>query len=120
MTQDSSQQSLYQTNTAPTRLDAHRMKQNAAIAAQLLKTLGNEYRLLILCVLSEGEFSVGELNARVELSQSSLSQHLAVLRQQGLVTTRREAQTIFYQLAESPALHIIHLLHQIFCEAESC
>ncbi len=107
-----------QTASVTETFDAHRMKQNAAIAAQLLKSLGNEYRLLILCVLSEGEFSVGELNERVELSQSSLSQHLAVLRQQGLVTTRREAQTIFYQLADTPALKIIQLLHQIFCGPE--
>jgi DNA-binding transcriptional ArsR family regulator len=68
-------------------------------------------------VLAEGECSVGQLNERVELSQSALSQHLAVLREQGLVQTRRESQTIFYRLADTPALKIIRLLHDIYCPA---
>jgi ArsR family transcriptional regulator, virulence genes transcriptional regulator len=60
---------------------------------------------------------VGQLNERVDLSQSALSQHLAVLREQGLVQTRRESQTIFYRLTDTPALKIIHLLHDIYCPA---
>ena len=87
----------------------------AGAAAQLLKTLGNEKRLMVLCLLVEGERSVGELNAHLELSQSALSQHLAILRTDGLVVTRREAQTIYYALADGPAQRIIETLHGIYC-----
>jgi DNA-binding transcriptional ArsR family regulator len=91
------------------------MRAHSGTAARLLKTLGNEKRLMILCLLVEGEYSVGELNARLDLSQSALSQHLAVLREDGLVETRREAQTIRYSLAEGPAHQIIATLHDIYC-----
>jgi ArsR family transcriptional regulator, virulence genes transcriptional regulator len=93
------------------------MQRSASDAASLLKGLANESRLIIMCVLAEGECSVGQLNARLELSQSALSQHLAILREQGLVQTRRESQTIYYRLANTPALKIIELLHEIFCPA---
>lgn len=91
------------------------MRAHAADAARLLKALGNENRLMLLCLLVEGERSVGELNARLALSQPALSQHLAVLREDGLVNTRREAQTIYYSLAEGPAQRIIGTLHGIYC-----
>ncbi|MEM8817215.1 MAG: metalloregulator ArsR/SmtB family transcription factor [Pseudomonadota bacterium] len=91
------------------------MRRHAADAAGLMSALGNESRLLILCLLSEGELSVGDLNANVDLSQSALSQHLARLRKQGLVNTRRESQTIYYSLADGPAHRVIHLLHDIYC-----
>ncbi len=91
------------------------MRHNAAEAVTLLKSLANESRLLIMCVLAEGELSVGDLNRRIELSQSALSQHLAVLRKQGLVTTRREGQVIHYALADSQAIPLIERLHDIFC-----
>jgi DNA-binding transcriptional ArsR family regulator len=91
------------------------MREHASDAAQLLKALANENRLMILCTLSEGEMSVGQLNGRVDLSQSALSQHLAVLRRDGLVSTRREAQTIYYSLATGPAGRIIETLHGIYC-----
>jgi DNA-binding transcriptional ArsR family regulator len=94
---------------------AERMHAHAGEAAQLLKTLGNDKRLMILCLLVEGERSVGELNARLDLSQSALSQHLAVLRADGLVSTRREAQTIRYSLAEGPSARILATLHEIYC-----
>lgn len=84
-------------------------------AAELLKTLGNPQRLRILCLLVEGEHSVGEINAHVPLSQSALSQHLALLREQGLVETRREAQTIFYALADGPARTLLGTLHDLYC-----
>jgi DNA-binding transcriptional ArsR family regulator len=84
----------------------------------LLKSIANESRLMVMCVLSEGEFSVGALNDRIELSQSALSQHLAILREQGLVQTRRERQTIYYSLAETAALDVIHTLHEIYCKGE--
>ncbi|MEM9305229.1 MAG: metalloregulator ArsR/SmtB family transcription factor [Pseudomonadota bacterium] len=105
-------------NTAelmPVSIDVVAMRRNAGKAATLLKSLANENRLLILCVLAEGESSVGELNQRVDLSQSALSQHLAVLRHQGLVNTRREAQTIYYSLAPTDALRVVSLLHDIYC-----
>lgn len=96
-------------------LDVQAMAAHAHDAAQLLKALANEHRLLILCRLAEGEHSVGELNARVPLSQSSLSQHLSVLRRDGLVATRREAQTIYYSLTAGPAMNVINTLHDIYC-----
>lgn len=94
---------------------AARMRQHAGDAAQLLKALANEKRLQVLCLLSEGERSVGDLNALLDLSQSALSQHLAVLREDGLVATRREAQNIYYRIAEGPAQRIMQTLHDIYC-----
>jgi len=91
------------------------MREHAGDAAQMLKALANENRLMLLCTLSEGELSVGQLNEQVDLSQSALSQHLAVLRRDGLVATRRESQTIYYSLAEGPAGKIIKLLHDTYC-----
>jgi len=91
------------------------MEGHAADAANLMKALGNESRLMILCLLAQGERSVGELNEAVPLSQSALSQQLARLRAQGLVTTRRASQTIYYALADGPADRIIRLLHDIYC-----
>jgi DNA-binding transcriptional ArsR family regulator len=100
---------------SPPAIDPESMRAHASDAARLLKALGNENRLMLLCLLVEGERSVGELNARLALSQPALSQHLAVLREDGLVRTRREAQTIYYSLAEGPAQRIIDTLHGIYC-----
>ncbi len=91
------------------------MNENADAAAALLKALANGQRLRILCLLVGGERSVSEINAELDLSQSALSQHLAKLREEGLVTTRREAQTIHYALADGPAAHIIATLHSFYC-----
>ncbi|WP_151704454.1 MULTISPECIES: ArsR/SmtB family transcription factor [Nitrincola] len=91
------------------------MKSNAAKAAKLMKALGNDSRLLILCNLNDREMSVTELNGRLDLSQSALSQHLAVLRRDGLVKTRRESQTIYYSLNGDKAIKIINTLHEMFC-----
>ena len=96
-------------------IDPAAMRAHASDAAQLLKALGNEKRLMILCLLAEGERSVGELNALLELSQSALSQHLAILRDERLVVTRREAQSVFYSLMPGPAFVLIHSLHDIYC-----
>ncbi|MEY2929948.1 MAG: hypothetical protein RL033_697 [Pseudomonadota bacterium] len=93
------------------------MHSHVGEAADFLKALGNEQRLLILCSLLEGPMSVGELNQRVELSQSALSQHLALLREAGLVDTRREAQSIFYSLPAGPVLQLMAVLQQIYCPA---
>jgi DNA-binding transcriptional ArsR family regulator len=98
---------------APDLMQAH-----AADAAQFLKALGNEQRLMILCHLLDGPLSVGELNQRVTLSQSALSQHLALLRELGLVSTRREAQTIHYSLPDGPVIRMMALLQEIYCPRE--
>jgi len=102
-------------NTSGMDFDA--MQENVSAAVTLLKSLANESRLMIMCVLAEGEHSVGDLNERIKLSQSALSQHLAVLREQGMVKTRRESQTIYYRLADSPAINVIDLLHDVYCGA---
>lgn len=91
------------------------MLEYAKEAANLLKKMGNENRLLILCSLINGEQSVGELNEMMPLSQSALSQHLASLREAGLVGTRREAQTIYYSLRGSEAIKVIKVLQSIYC-----
>ena len=84
-------------------------------AAGLLRAMANPHRLQILCVLGEGEMSVGALNERIPLSQSALSQHLAILRDDGLVATRRESQTIHYRVKPGPALDVIRVLYGHFC-----
>jgi DNA-binding transcriptional ArsR family regulator len=91
------------------------MHEHAGEAADLLKALGNEQRLLILCNLLEQPLSVGELNQRVKLSQSALSQHLALLREAGLVHTRREAQSIYYSLPAGPVTRVMALLQELYC-----
>ena len=96
-------------------VDMAQMRQKATEASELLKCIANENRLLIMCALAEGEYSVGELNKRVPLSQSALSQHLAVIRHQGMVDTRRESQSIYYSLANTDALKVVKVLHEIFC-----
>lgn len=91
------------------------LQDKAGDAANLLKSMSNESRLLILCNLVEGEKSVGELQSQVNLSQSALSQHLAVLRRDGVVSTRRSAQSIFYTLASDPVRDIMGTLYAYFC-----
>ena len=91
------------------------MRPHAAKAAELLKALGNEQRLMILCNLVAGPLSVGQLNRRVPLSQSALSQHLGILRDSGVVATTRESQSIIYSLPPGIATRIIGLLHDEFC-----
>ena len=97
------------------RTETDALRTNAGHAASLLKLLANEQRLRVLCLLIEGELSVGQINERVALSQSALSQHLAKLRAQKLVTTRRDAQTINYSLPGGPAKRLIGVLHDIYC-----
>ncbi|HHW4679882.1 MAG TPA: metalloregulator ArsR/SmtB family transcription factor [Xylella taiwanensis] len=101
--------------TSHTPALAEQMRARAKEATQLLKILANDKRLMILCLLSERELSVGELNTLVALSQSALSQHLAVLRAEGVVNTRREAQTIYYSLLPGPALEMMRTLYAIYC-----
>ena len=95
--------------------DLSQFEASAAEAAKLLKALSSERRLMILCQLSDQERSVGELQPLVGLSQSALSQHLAVLREEGVVATRRESQTIWYRIADPAALKVVATLVEIFC-----
>lgn len=91
-----------------------KLEDRAPEAARLLKLLANEQRLTILCRLSGGELSVTQLGQFVDLRQSALSQHLAKMRAEGLVATRREAQTIFYRLADPNAERLISVLCDIY------
>ena len=97
---------------SPDQMAAH-----ADEAAALLKALAHPARLLVLCQLVEGESSVGELQPITGLSMSALSQHLAVLRDMGLVSTRRESQSIHYALADGPAVGVLDALHAAYCAA---
>jgi ArsR family transcriptional regulator len=87
----------------------------AGEAARLLKALSHEARLMVLCQLVDGEHSAGALQEMSGLSQSALSQHLARLREEGLVETRREAQTIYYRLANPNAARVLETLAAIYC-----
>ena len=99
-----------------TQPDPGSFEEQAAEAAALLKTLSNESRLLVLChLIDAGEVSVGDLNVRIGLSQSALSQHLAKLRDDGLVATRKEAQTVYYRICDPRAQQMLALLHDLFC-----
>ena len=92
------------------------LAKQAGEASRLLKLLGNEKRLLILCFLAaRGEMTVGELVEVVKLSQSALSQHLARLRADGLVTFRRTSQTLHYSVVDKRALRVLQVLKEIFC-----
>jgi DNA-binding transcriptional ArsR family regulator len=84
-------------------------------ASRILRILSNPHRLLVLCTLRDGEKYAGELGRDLDLSQSALSQHLAVLREEGLVETRREGQRISYRLASPEVRRIIQLLHDLYC-----
>lgn len=98
--------------------DAQRLffQQGAAQAATLLRAMGNEHRLLVLCLLIEhGELSVGALQAQVSLSQSALSQHLAKMREEGLISFRREAQTLYYRIERAEVSAVVATLKQLFC-----
>ena len=96
-------------------VDIDDLKQNAQRASQLLKAMSNERRLVILCYLAEGEKAVGEMEKLVGISQSALSQHLARLRRDGLVQTRRLSQTIYYSLAGGEASAVMETLHDLYC-----
>lgn len=98
-----------------TRAQVARLHGSALRVTDLLKAMANPSRLMILCQLAEGEKSVGEMEAVVGLSQSGLSQHLAVLRRKGIVATRREAQSIYYSLASKEVEEIMAALYRVFC-----
>jgi len=91
------------------------MHASAAEAEELLKAMANRNRLMILCQLIEGERSVGELAELLDLRDSTVSQHLALLRKDGLVAPRRDGQTIWYSITSVPARRLVETLYQIFC-----
>ncbi len=97
------------------RFDVSQFEASAAQAAKLLRALANERRLMILCQLADGERSVGQIQPLVGLSQSALSQHLAVLREEGIVAARREATSLWYRIADPAALKVVGTLAEIFC-----
>ena len=104
----------------PASVDLTSMHACAEEASRLLKTLGNAQRLRVLCLLVRGEMSVGQINEHLpDLSQSALSQHLARLRDEGLVRTRREAQTIWYELPDGPVQAIIATLYRTYCATDA-
>ena len=96
-------------------LNIEQLRANAGAAGQLLKTLANPDRLLLLCQLSQGERNVGELEALLGIVQPTLSQQLAVLRREGLVDTRREGKQVYYRISSPQALAVINTLYQLFC-----
>lgn len=102
---------------SPIALSIPDMQRNAGQAEKLLKLLANSHRLMILCHLLEGELTVGELERRVGLSQSALSQHLARLRQEGILAVRREGTSAFYRVHNPDALALLETLHRLYCGA---
>ena len=98
-----------------TEMSMDEMQENAAQASSLLRSMANETRFLILCQLTEGDKSVSELHQRIPLSQSALSQHLAVLRRERLVSTSRVAQSVYYSLASAEVQAVLSTLYQLYC-----
>ncbi len=92
------------------------MRKAAKSASDLLKILANDHRLVILCLLLEKEMSVKELGEHIELDQSPLSQHLARLRAEGLVSTRKESQHVYYSIKRRHAAAIIETLYELYCK----
>lgn len=102
------------------QIDLAQMAESASRASSLMKTLGHKDRLMILCHLAGGEKSVGQIADLLEISQSPLSQHLSRMRKEGLVNTRREAQTIYYSLKSGEVSRIIEVLYELFCAPKEC
>lgn len=102
--------------TSTTDLNMENMRENASKAGGLLKVMSNQNRLMILCHLLKGEKSVTELQEAIGISQSAISQQLAILRGEKLVRTRRHAQQVFYSLASREAEEVIGTLYRIYCD----
>ena len=95
------------------------MRETAPRVSELMKVLSNEHRLMILCQLAEGEKSVGELAGLLNVRQAALSQQLALLRKDGMVKTRRQAQNVFYSLAREDVRNLMGFLYQTYCGVEN-
>jgi DNA-binding transcriptional ArsR family regulator len=98
------------------KMQTDTMESAAEQASALLKSLANRHRLLIICQLIEGERAVGDLASRLGIRDSTVSQHLALLRKDGLVATRRDGQTIWYSIASDEARHILETLYRLYCD----
>jgi DNA-binding transcriptional ArsR family regulator len=107
--------SIVQVSERPSQTDAERMSDKAERAAEFLKAFAHESRLMILCILSQGEKSVSELERMLSLRQPTVSQQLARLRADGLVATRRDGKTIYYSLASEEARVVVGALYDVFC-----
>jgi ArsR family transcriptional regulator len=103
----------------PTSLDPDLLRAAAGEAVVALKVLGNPERLLLLCQMSQGEISVGELEERLDIHQPTLSQQLGVLRREGMVATRREGKKVFYSVADGRLLEVLHTLYSLYCPKEA-
>ena len=99
-------------------IDPARLREAASLAVGTLKLLANEDRLLLLCQLSQGERCVGDLEAELGIRQPTLSQQLGILRNQGVVNTRREGKNIYYSVADKNTLRLLELLYRIYCPKE--
>ncbi|NBW50833.1 MAG: ArsR family transcriptional regulator [Betaproteobacteria bacterium] len=104
-------------NPAPTALDLEQLRRSADAACRLMKVMSNPDRLLLLCQLSQGEKRVGELEELVGIAQPTLSQQLSVLREEGLVTTRREGKSIYYGIDSPQAMAVMGVLYNQYCGA---
>ncbi len=104
--------------TEQVQIDPQKMASAAHKASELMKTLGHKDRLMVLCHLTTGEKSVGELAGLLDIPQSPLSQHLARMRKEALVSTRREAQTIYYTIASGEAARFVTLMHELYCSED--
>lgn len=99
----------------PKPVDPAEFEARAGEAEAFLRSIASRHRLMILCALVEGEMQVGELVRRLGLSQSNLSQHLARLREEGLVAPRREGTTVFYRIGSDRVQPILAALYRLFC-----
>jgi DNA-binding transcriptional ArsR family regulator len=104
--------------TASSIIDPAVLRQAAGQAVAALKVLANEERLLLLCQLSQGEMSVGDMEAALDIHQPTLSQQLGVLRNEGVVHTRRDGKRIFYSVADPRLLQVLEVLYQLYCPKE--
>lgn len=100
-------------------MDIMRMRQAAGNAGSLLKVLANEDRLLLLCQMVDGEKCVSDLEEMLDIRQPTLSQQLGVLRNEGVVETRRDGKRIYYRLASEEVLHLLNVLYGMFCPADT-
>lgn len=105
-------------DTSDAVIDTERLRSAAEQAVDTLKLLANPERLLLLCQISQGEFSVSELEELLDIHQPTLSQQLGVLRSQGVVATRREGKNIYYSVADPAVLEILLVLYRIYCPKE--
>ena len=99
-------------------IDLETMRASASHTCSMLKTLANPDRLLLLCQISQGERCVGDLEEALDIHQPTLSQQLGVLRNEGVVSTRREGKSIFYSVADSDLLEILAVLYRLYCPKE--